>query len=80
MYFGKVTIAKTFIYLSRERQKLKELFNFLNKIPILFTEGSARAKLEGGWKSLLNFHMQILREFTIIRLKRREWILEFWRL
>lgn len=70
MCFGRETLVKTFTYLYKVRQKPKELFSFSKKTQIAFIEEHVKAKLVGGHKSPLSFHMLILKASIIIRLKR----------
>ncbi len=78
MYFEKETRAKTFTYLYRARQRLKELFSFSKKTQTAFTGEHAKAKQEEGHRNQQSSHMLILRVFTTTLLKRSECNLEYW--
>ena len=77
MSLEKEILAKTFICLLRDKQRLKRLFNFSRKILILFTEASAKAKQEEEPKSHINFPMLISKESITTLLRKREWIWVF---
>ena len=74
MCFERETRVKIFTCWFKAKRKLKELFNFSKKTPIVCIEVYLKVKQEGGQKNLLNFHMQTLKEFTTIPLRKNECI------
>jgi hypothetical protein len=74
MCFERETQVKNFTCWFKAKRKLKELCSFSNKTPTVCIEAYLKVKHEGGQKNLLNFHMQTLKEFTTIPLRKNEWI------
>lgn len=74
MCLERETQVKIFTCLFKVKRKLRELFNFSKKTPTVCIEAYLKVRQEGGQKSLLNFHMQTLKEFTTTPLRKSEWI------
>ena len=74
MCLERETQVKIFICLFKVKRKLRELFNFSKKTPTVCIEAYLKVRQEEGQKSLLNFHMQTLKEFTTTPLRKSEWI------
>jgi hypothetical protein len=77
MSLEKETLARTFIFLLRDRQKHKGQSSCSKKIRIHYTEGPTRVRQEGELKNLLNSLMRILKASIIILQGKNEWSWEF---
>ena len=72
------TKVRSFICLYKVKQRHKEQFSYSKKILIPCIEDYRKFKQEEDQRNLLSFHMQILKEFTTILRRKKEWSWEYW--